>query len=193
MLKLLVDTKDYGQDGDRVFILHPAKGAVGHRTSPLVWGRDCDYGQEHPRGHAHGSIQLGADPVSAGASTMNLRRLIALELQQVFPKPEFKRINANGAGQGNQGGEKPEVCLSIASLCIACGKAHETTDVKQGETKRGNLKWFYRCSGCGTASERTRCFGCGTALHKNGLQMTYHLTIADQLTNVVCADCGANF
>ncbi|WP_210245468.1 MULTISPECIES: hypothetical protein [unclassified Tardiphaga] len=29
MLRLLVDTKDYGQDGDRVFILHPAKGAAG--------------------------------------------------------------------------------------------------------------------------------------------------------------------
>src|SRR3546814_851158 len=50
MLKLLVDTKDYGQDGDRVFILHPAKGAVEHRTSPLIWGRDCNYGQDHPTG-----------------------------------------------------------------------------------------------------------------------------------------------
>ncbi|WP_442580287.1 hypothetical protein ACSBOB_33375 [Mesorhizobium sp. ASY16-5R] len=193
MLRLLVDTKDYGQDGDRVFILHPAKGAVDHRTSPLVWSRDCDYGQDHPTGHAHGSIQLGADPVSADASTMNLRRLIALELQQAFPEPEFGRINANGAGQGDQWGEKAEVCRSNASLCIACGKAHERTDVTQGRTERGNAKWFYRCSHCGAASMRTPCFGCGTQLHKNGLQMTYHLTIADQIANVVCPDCGANF
>lgn len=73
------------------------------------------------------------------------------------------------------------------------GKAHESTDVKQGRTERGNTKWFYRCSDCGTASMRTPCFGCGTKLHKNGLQMTYHLTIADHVANVVCPDCGANF
>ncbi|WP_229667018.1 hypothetical protein [Sphingopyxis bauzanensis] len=193
MLRLLVDAKDYGQDGDRVFILHPAKGAVEHRTSPLVWSRDCDYGQDHPTGHAHGSIQLGADPVSAGASTMNLRRLIALELQEVFPKPEFVQINANGAGQSGREDKKAEICRSNASLCIACGKAHGSIDVTQGKTERGNAKWFYRCSDCGTASMRTPCFGCGTELHKNGLHMTYHLTIADHVANVVCPDCGANF
>lgn len=193
MLRLLVDTKDYGQDGDRVFILHPAKGAVEHRTSPLVWSRDCDYGQDHPTGHAHGSIQLAADPVSPGETTMNLRRLVALELQEAFPEPEFVRINASEAEPGDQWGEKAEVYRSNASLCIACGKGHESTDVTQGRTERGNAKWFYRCSGCGTASMRTPCFGCGTKLHKNGLQMTYHLTIADHVANVVCPDCGANF
>lgn len=173
MLKLLVDTKDYGQDGDRVFILHPAKRAVDHRTSPLVWSRDCDYGQDHPTDHAQGSIQLGADLVSADASTMNLRRLIALELQEVFPEPVLERTNA--------------------SFCIACGKAHEISDVTQGRTERGNAKWFYRCSDCGATSMRTPCFGCGNELYKNGLQMTYHLTIADYVANVVCPDCGANF
>src|SRR3546814_392452 len=85
------------------------------------------------------------------------------------------------------------VCRSNASLCIACGKAHENTDVTKGRTERGNAKWFYRCSDCGSASMRTPCFGCGTELHKNGLQMTYHLTIADHVSNVVCPDCGANF
>src|SRR3546814_14951482 len=65
MLKLLVDTKDYGQDGDRVFILHPAKGAVEHRTSPLIWGRDCNYGQDHPTGHKNGSTNPGANTVPA--------------------------------------------------------------------------------------------------------------------------------
>ena len=193
MLNLLVDTKDYGQDGDRVFILHPAKGAVEHRTSPLIWSRDCNYGQDHPTGHRKGSIQLGADPVSAGASTTNLRRLVALQLQSEFPEPEFVRIDAKGFGQNDQWGEKAEVCRSNASLCIACGKAHENTDVTKGRTERGNAKWFYRCSDCGAASMRTPCFGCGTELHKNGLQMTYHLTIADHVSNVVCPDCGANF
>src|SRR3546814_17171616 len=94
MLKLLVDTKDYGQDGDLVFILQPAKGAVEHRTSPLIWGRDCNYGQDQPSGHQNGSIQLGEDPVPAGASTTNLRRLVALQLHPAFPEPEFVRIAA---------------------------------------------------------------------------------------------------
>src|SRR3546814_3368043 len=92
-------------------------------------------------------------------------------------------------GQNDQWGEKAEVCRSNASLCIACGKAHENTDVTKGRTERGNAKWFYRCSDCGSASMRTPCFGCGTELHKNGLQMTYHLTIADHVSNVVCPDC----
>src|SRR3546814_12406875 len=92
-----------------------------------------------------GSIQLGADPVSAGASTTNLRRLVALQLQSEFPEPEFVRIDAKGFGQNDQWGEKAEVCRSNASLCIACGKAHENTDVTTGRTERGNAKWFYRC------------------------------------------------
>lgn len=179
----LVETKDYGQDGDRVFILHPAKGATSHRTSPLIWSKDCDYGHDHPTGHSKGSIQLSADPIFQGASTLNLRRLVALELQDVFPVPEFKRINS---------GER-EVCLSNATVCITCGKAHDLDDVAQGWTGRDNPKWFYRCSGCGAETMRTHCFGCGTVLHKNGLQMTYHLTIADHVSNVVCHDCGANF
>src|SRR3546814_9483228 len=109
-----------------------------------------------------GSIQLGADPVSAGASTTNLRRLVALQLQSAFPEPEFVRIDAKGFGQNDQWGEKAEVCRSNASLCIACGKAHENTDVTKGRTERGNAKWFYRCADGGSASMRTPCFGCGS-------------------------------
>ncbi len=188
MLNELVDTKDYGQDGDHVFILHPAKGAISHPTSPLIWSRDCDYGHDHPTGHKKGSIQLSADLLSPGASTLNLRRLVALELQNVFPEPEFKKV-----GPGAHFGETDKTCLSNATVCVTCGKAHDLDDVVQGRTDRDNPKWFYRCSGCGAETMRTHCFGCGTVLHKNGLQMTYHLTIADQASNVVCQDCGANF
>ena len=42
-------------------------------------------------------------------------------------------------------------------------------------------------------ADQTRCFGCGTAIHKNGLQMTDHLTVADQISNVVCQQCGQRF
>lgn len=194
MLRLLVDIKDYGQDGDRVFILQPAKAAIAHRTSPLVWGRDCDYGQEHPTSHAHGSIQLAADPVSGAASLTNLRRLIALELQEVFPEPEAGELDSGSVrGSDDRWAGPIEICRSNASFCINCGEAHEPADVTPDRTDRGNRKWYYKCSRCGTGTMQTRCFGCGTYLYKNGLQLTYHLTVADQISNVVCHDCGAGF
>lgn len=185
MLNLLVETKKYGQDGDRVFIVQPARNAVDHRTSPLVWGRDCDYGQASPTDHTCGSIQLAADPVSSGSSMTNLRRLIALELQDAFPEPHAQELNGPAG--------RVEVCRSTDSFCISCGKAHEPTDVTPDRTGAGNRKWYFKCSDCGGATMETRCFGCGRALYKNGLQMTYHLTVADQISNVVCQGCRSGF
>ncbi len=191
MLRTLVETKEYGQDGDRVFILQPAKAVIAHRTSPLAWSRDCDYGQEYPKDHAHGSIQLAAEPISGAASLTNLRRLIALQLQQVFPEPEAEDVQ-DGNGEGNVGGwgNTSEKCRSNSSFCIACGEVHEPADVKPDRTQKGNRKWYYRCSRCSSSTMQTRCFRCGTFLYKNGLQMTYHLTVADQISNVVCSKCG---
>jgi hypothetical protein len=191
MLTLLVDIKKYGQDGDKVFILQPARAAIEHRTSPLGWRRDCDYGQNHPAGHAHGSIQLAADPISGAASLANLRRLIALELQQIFPEPEAGEVR-DGSGAGSWGGTT-EICRSTSTFCIACGETHEPADVKPDRTESGNRKWYFRCSRCGTGTMQTHCFGCAASLHKNGQHMTYHLTVADQISNVVCHDCGAGF
>lgn len=185
MLRLLVDTKKYGQDGDRVFILQPARNAITHSTSPLGWGRDCDYGQASPADHAHGSIQLAADPVSSGASLTNLRRLIALELQDIFPEPEASELPGTA--------DRAEVCRYTASFCISCGTAHNVTDVTPGRTERENRKWYFKCSECGAGTMQTHCFGCGTVIYKNGLQMTYHLTVADQISNVVCQRCGSGF
>lgn len=194
MLSVLIDTKKYGQDGDRVFILQPAKAAIAHRTSPLGWGRDCDYGQEHPTGHVHGSIQLAANPISGAASLTNLRRLIALQLQRVFPEPEVGEVrDGNSDGNAGRRSNPAENCRSNSTFCITCGEAHKPADVKPDRTERGNRKWYYCCSRCGAGTMQTRCFGCGTFLHKNGLQMTYHLTVADQISNVVCYECGAGF
>lgn len=191
MLSVLVDTKRYGQEGDRVFILQPAKASIAHRTSPLSWGRDCDYGQVNPTGHAHGSIQLAAGPSSQASSLTNLRRLIALQLQQVFPEPEVEDFEHGVRIVGR--GITPEKCRSNSSFCITCGAAHEPSDVTPERTERGNRKWQYKCNECGTRTMRTRCYGCGTYLNKNGLQMTYHLTVADQISNVVCYECGSGF
>ena len=185
MLNLLVEKKRYGQDGDRVFILQPARNAVDHRTSPLSWGQDCDYGQGSPTDHARGSIQLAADPVLSGSTLTNLRRLIALELQDVLPEPHAEELNG-AAG-------RIEVCRSTDTFCISCGKAHEPADVTPDRTEAGNRKWYFKCSDCGGATMETHCFGCGKTLYKNGLQMTYHLTVADQISNVVCQGCGSGF
>lgn len=185
MLKLLVETKKYSQGGGRVFILQPARGTIRDSTSPLGWGRDCDYGHRSPTRHAHGSIHLAADLARGGESLTNLSRLIAMELQDVFPEPEAKTI------RGLRG--EAEVCTATSSFCISCGTTHDVKDVTPGRTGRENRKWYFRCAKCGASTMRTRCFGCGTPIHKNGLQMTYHLTVADQISNVVCHKCGRGF
>jgi len=185
MLRLLVETKKYGQDGDWVFILQPAREAIDHSTSPLAWGRDCDYGQASPVKHARGSIQLAADPLANGASLTNLRRLIALELQDVFPEPLAEEMNLPSG--------PVEVCTSTASFCVSCGHVHESSDVNPAKTEAGNRKWYFKCSECGAGTMQTHCYSCGTTIHKNGLQMTYHLTVADQISNVVCQDCSSGF
>lgn len=132
--------------------------------------------------------------LSGAASLTNLRRLIALELQQVFPEPEVGEVrDGNGVGSAAPLGSTIEICRSNSTFCIACGETHEPADVKPDRTERGNRKWYYRCSGCGTGTMQTRCFGCGSLLHKNGQLMTYHLTVADQISNVVCYECGAGF
>lgn len=183
MLKLLVETKKYDQDGCRVFILQPARDTVRDRTSPLGWGRDCDYG--HRSRHAHGSIQLAADVARGGKSATNLSRLIAMELQDIFPEPEAAMDPNIGSGG--------EICTATSTFCISCGTTHNVEDVTPGKTARGNRKWHFTCAKCSASTLRTRCFGCGTPIHKNGLQMTYHLTVADQISNVVCPRCRSGF
>jgi RNase P subunit RPR2 len=40
---------------------------------------------------------------------------------------------------------------------------------------------------------RTHCYDCDATLFKNGTDLTYHRTLADQITNVMCPSCGAYF
>ncbi len=179
VLESLILTKDYGQEGDRVFILQPASGVMLEPTSPLAWARDCDYGQEPGDAHRKGAICLS--PGTEKSSPLsNLRRLIALLLQATFPEPEMIKDT--------------EVWTSH-SLCIRCGRRHEPSDVEQKWTRRRHPYWILSCLGCGMKTTRTHCFGgaCGSTLFKNGLQLTYHRTVADQVTNVVCPKCGEFF
>ncbi|NMG55314.1 hypothetical protein [Aromatoleum aromaticum] len=176
LLTQLVDGKGYGGEKDRVFILQPQAYAISEPTSPLVWGRHCDYGQDAPTCHRTGSIQLAAGAQGVGAQD-NLRRLIAMGLQAVFPMPP--RPQDEG--------------WTSTSCCIRCGTRHELGDIELRKTRRGRDYWSLGCSHCGMESVRTHCYDCDAILFKNGTDLTYHRTLADQITNVMCPSCDAYF
>src|SRR5690606_38313331 len=133
-------------------------------------------GNKHRKGVIHLAPRIGeASPEG------NLRRLIVMLLQATFPEPVQEEVDTHGMWRSN-------------SFCIRCGKVHQPEDVKQHLTQRGNIFWILSCSECGMQSTRTHCFGCGSSiLFKNGLQLTYHRTVADQVTNIVCPQCDRYF
>jgi hypothetical protein len=177
LLTELVESKNYNQRGDRVFILQPQANAISEPTSPLIWGRHCDYGQDAPTNHRSGTIQLAAGAQSGGTLS-NLRRLIAMELQEIFPAPPGGRHGETGTSE---------------SFCIRCGTTHAPGDIEHRTTQRGKAFWKLSCNQCRMLTVRTHCYDCGESLFKNGTDLTYHRTLADQITNVVCHQCGAFF
>lgn len=177
LLVELVDGKGYGGIRDRVFILQPQGSAVSELSSPLAWGQHCDYGQVNPQNHRTGSIQLTAGERS-GDARQNLHRLISIGLQAVFPKPA--------------GTDEENNCKST-SCCIRCGTKHEPSDIELLQTRRGRDYWSQSCGNCGMITVRTHCYDCNATLFKNGVDLTYHRTLAEQITNVMCPSCGAYF
>jgi hypothetical protein len=177
LLAELIDGKGYGGETDRVFVLQPQSNVISEPTSPLVWGQHCDYGQDEPANHRRGSIQLAAVAQGGGAQH-NLRRLIAMGLQAVFPTPP------------NPEGDEDWISTSC---CIRCGARHDLRDIDQRKTRSDRDYWSLGCSHCGMETIRTHCYDCGATLFKNGTDLTYHRTLADQITNVMCPSCGAYF
>lgn len=175
-LSNLIDTKGYDQDGDRVYILHPAPFAILRPSSPLMWGPHCDYGQDGRNAHNRGVVHL-----APSSGDINLRRLIAILLQANFSEPIGEPGESSVIHTGN-------------SFCINCGYPYKTTDLVQRHTQKGNNFWTFVCPECRMRVTRTHCFGCidGT-LFKNGLHLTYHRTVADQITNIVCPNCEKYF
>ncbi len=170
----VVELRGYSQAARRVFILQPAGSVVQEPTSPLRWGRDCDYGQNSPFNHTQGMVRVSPNP----GDWHNLQRLVAMELQASFPAPR----------------QDVEDEWSSDSFCISCGRGHNVAGIRHRLTKKGSDFWHLMCGDCGLTTIRTHCFsGCGTSLFKNGLILTYHRTIADQLTNVACPCCGEFF
>lgn len=175
MLHELIAVKGYDQDGDRVFVLQPAPHSAFQTTSPLSWGKNCDYGHDLKLDHKRGHIHL-ASGNGAASSQENLRRLIALELQAAFPPPK-RSTSAPGRWISN-------------SFCIRCGGEHGSDAVFHKLTKKLEKDyWHLLCTSCEMLTVRTHCFACERTLFKNGTKFTYHKTLADQVTNVVCPNC----
>lgn len=178
-LSSLVQEKDYDQEGDRVFILHPAPKSILNPSSPLTWGKGCDYGQEAEVAHHKGVIYL-APGTGEKSPEHNLRRLMVMLLQASFPAPDRGK-NENEANE-------------VHGFCIRCGEAHQPADAERKITGRGNEFWVLTCAKCAMQVTRTHCYGCKEGvLFKNGMQLTYHKTVADQVTNIVCPCCGSYF
>lgn len=209
----LLRQKGYDASKDKVFVLQPCGGTIRNPTSPLSWGRHCDYGQDQPDNHAHGHIWLAPDTDRADPQT-HLRRLITHYLQSRFARPcqimpsrfpdELDGLSEKatfGTGGGEQIGfgfkETENYVPFSASFCIVCGKAHGLGDVEReftGSSRNRREYWILTCSDCRMTVTRTHCYSCpDTVLFKNHLHLTYHRTVAHQPTHVVCPCCGAYF
>lgn len=75
-------------------------------------------------------------------------------------------------------------------ICISCGSHNIRKELKL--TRAGREKYILTCNDCGLRSINTSCYNCSRKkLYKNGLWWTYHITVALQVSNIVCPSCGA--
>jgi len=221
MLESLIAQKRYDCEGDRVFVLHPVAHAVAAPSSPLDWGAHCDYGHDPGDDHQRGSVWLAPD-AGLGDPQRHLRRLIGLALQARFSQPlKVKRpeiqntiLNIRRHARFNepilvkQSSGQDRSCDDVTpgeqniwispSFCLSCGTVHASERIIEKHTRskqRKRIYWQLTCSACEMVTTRTHCYGqdCATILFKNYLGATYHRTIANQPTNVVCPNCGAYF
>lgn len=180
MLDELVLTKGYDKavDSRRVFILQPCEFTVRPAASPLEWGTHCDYGST--LSHLQGWIQSGM--ASSGAySTQHLKRLLVMVFQKAFPEPQEERDEYDNS------------TWTSRSFCLGCGECHVSEAIRAKTTKSGATSWLLDCQRCGVWTVRTHCYNCKAPLFKNGTMWTYHNTVADQVTNVICPGCGSYF
>lgn len=197
IVKELYVDKNYSENGNnQVFVIHPVDKSIDReRTSPLEWGRDCNYGQAQNIGmlepnmsnsdfnsqqkdspqHRYGHIFLNPSFKNAG-SIDNLQRLLGLFLQQ-----------NSQLGDTIQNG----VVSQHSFCCIGCGNDHqESFFVRLTSTEGGNPRYELECKKCSLFSVKTVCYACSVRnLFKNGYKWTYHRTRATQVSNIVCYQC----
>lgn len=177
----LVLAKGYGRaiPAGRVWIVQPCSGTVRPPASPLDWGRHCDYGSTG-KAHLTGWVQAGIR-TSGEKSIEHLKRLLIMVFQHAIPEPVWVE---DDSGRG---------AWESTSFCIGCGESHQSDAVSSEVTSGGGTRWRMNCRKCGVWTVRTRCFDCKRTLFKNGTIWTYHETLADEVTNVMCPDCGSYF
>lgn len=164
--------KNYSEDGhNQVFIIHPKPKVIEKPTSPLKWGRFCDYGQSNEAKHRYGGVFLSPS-LNHPQSIDNLQRLIGMFLQQNDQKDYVEgRIFHNMS-------------------CIACGNSENNSlDLSYSQTQGKNDIWTLKCYKCSQLTIQSVCFNCKNIIFKNGLKWAYHRTRAEQVSNVVCPDC----
>lgn len=173
---ILVKGYDKATESGKIFILQPCDATVYPVASPLEWGAHCDYGGK--ASHHQGWIQTGVKS-SGVSSTQHLKRLLAMLFQSVFPEPQ-EVLNDDGKSK-----------WTSHSFCIGCGEYHR--EIMAKSTKSGAKIWRLDCKLCGVWTMRNHCYHCKAPLFKSGTMWTYHLTVADQVTNVICPRCGSHF
>lgn len=164
--------KDYSEGGNnQVFIIHPKPRIIDSPTSPLKWGRFCDYGQSNKARHRYGGIFLSPS-LNHPQSVDNLQRLIGMFLQQNDQKDYV-------------GGQ-----IFHNMSCIACGNSeHASLNLSYSKTQGKNDKWTLKCYKCSQLTIQSICYNCKNIFFKNGFKWTYHRTKAEQVSNVVCPSC----
>lgn len=168
----LYGDKNYSEDrNNSVFIVHPVANVIDIRTSPLAWGKYCNYGHARQINHKKGAIYLSPSREHRN-SIENLQRLIGMFLQNhtvILDDGNRKNITWHNKN------------------CISCGS--NDLIISLGETKAGNNVNKIHCKSCGQNTIETLCASCRRPLYKNGINWTYHRTRATQTTNIVCPEC----
>lgn len=172
--KLYYD-KDYSEDeNNQVFVLHPCANLIANKSSPLDWGKHCDYGQSQGAKHRYGSVFLSPS-LTYSRSVENLERLLGMFIQGnsvILEQSDSKHPSWHNIS------------------CISCGcSTADVLNVMLEPTKKGRDRWIIECSACSSRTIKTLCIGCGKSLFKNGPKWTYHKTRAEQISNIVCPEC----
>lgn len=164
--------KNYSEDfSNQVFIMHPKPRVISKPTSPLDWGKFCDYGQSNAAKHKYGSIFVSPS-LKHPHSADNLQRLLGMFLQDNSQR--VQGVNANWHDM----------------YCMGCGNNNmDKMTFSYSQTQGGSDKWELKCDECAQLTIQSICYSCKNIIFKNGLKWTYHRTRAEQFTNVVCPEC----
>lgn len=191
----LVDIKGYDDNNiNRVFIIHPGKGIIKRKTSPLIWSSSCDYGHNakvintqtilekyiartRSSNHKQGHICF-IPSKSIEGSIDNLKRLLLLHIQHVTTVLYSKKENGIHLDWHNY-------------FCTTCSANRDELIVTPKPTRKG-ISFNIKCKSCYSEFVENFCYNCKTRLFKNGTKWTYHRTYSENTTHCRCPNCNAD-